>query len=223
MLQGVLTLPGLMLVGGVVLSAGYIGYVLWPRWPVEPVAIDAPSVPVTVGTVTFNFPPAAIRQPMQRRPGAQARIDLAYLWPSLTPPDPAVVPQPVLSPGSVDRVFVKVSAADGLSPTERIRTIYPRYLDERVAAGPEGLAARPFRDTTPYKGEELIYDPANAERFTVRCSQDGLGATLGICLYERRIGDADLLVRFPRDWLSDWRDVMEKLEKLIAGFRAAGG
>ncbi len=219
--QNLLTLPVMLLAGGIALSVGYIAYVLWPRWPAEPVAIDAPSLPVTIGNATFNSPPAAIRRPVQRRPGVQERVDLAFLWPSLTPPDPVARPEPISSPSAVDRVFVTISAADGLPPAERVKTIYPRYLDTRIGGGPDGLAVRPFRDGTPYQGEELIYDNANAERFLVRCSQNGKAATLGICLYERRIGEADVVVRFPRDWLADWRGVMAGLEKLVAGFRVA--
>ena len=52
----------------------------------------------SVGGVTFNVPPAAIRVPVQRQPGAQARIDLTFLWPSLTPPDPAIKPPPTDAP-----------------------------------------------------------------------------------------------------------------------------
>ena len=37
----------------------------------------------------FNIEPAAIRRPLQRKPGTQERVDLAYLWPSLVPPEPA--------------------------------------------------------------------------------------------------------------------------------------
>jgi hypothetical protein len=156
---------------------------------------------------------------MQRRPGTLDRIDASFLWPSLAPPDPATRPEPVLSSSTVDRIFVTISANDGLPAPERIKTIYPRYLDSRIVAAPAGLAARPFRDTTPYQGEELIYDPQDAERFTVRCSQNGKASTLGICLYERRFGDADVVVRFPTDWLSDWQNVRERLERLVAGFR----
>jgi hypothetical protein len=29
----------------------------------------------------FNVPPAAIRFKVQRRPGAQARVDLTFVWP----------------------------------------------------------------------------------------------------------------------------------------------
>ena len=219
--RGILTLPVLLLLAGVMLAGGYIAYVLWPRWPSEPVAPDAPFLPIAISGVTFNIPPAAIRRPVQRRPGAQERIDLSYLWPSLAPPDPAARPAPAASASAVDRVFVTIAASEGaLPPAERANTIYPRYLDSRIVSGPGGLAARPFRDNTPYQGEELIYDPAQAGRFTLRCTKNGPAATLGMCLYERRIGDADLVVRFPRDWLEDWKPVMENVETLISGMRA---
>ena len=72
-----------------VIAAAYVAYVLWPRWPDAPVALDAPSLPIIVAGVMFNIEPAAIRMTVQRQPGTQERVDLAYLWPSLMPPDPA--------------------------------------------------------------------------------------------------------------------------------------
>jgi hypothetical protein len=54
----------------------------------------------------------------------------------------------------------------------------------------------------------------------VRCTRNGAGATPGTCLYERRIEDAaDLVVRFPRDWLEDWRSVAGNLDRLIRDLR----
>jgi hypothetical protein len=219
--RNLLTLPLILLFAGAGLAAIYIGYVLWPRWPGEPVAIDAPSLPITISGVVFNVPPASIRRPVQRRPGTQERIDLAFLWPSLAPPDPAAKPVPVSSPSAVDRVFVTIAGSESpLAPLERVKSIYPRYLDSRITSGPGGLALQPFRDGTPYQGEALIYDAGNAERFLVRCTKNGAASTLGICLYERRIGEADIVVRFPRDWLDDWRNVAGGLERLIASLRA---
>src|SRR5262245_1804821 len=69
-------------------GAAFVAYVLWPRWPAPPIAADAPALPVTIGGTLFNVPPAALRLPVQRRAGAHERIDLAFLWPSLAPPDP---------------------------------------------------------------------------------------------------------------------------------------
>ncbi|HYI30025.1 MAG TPA: hypothetical protein VD863_19480, partial [Bradyrhizobium sp.] len=68
------------------LAGAPIAYMLWPQ--AQPVAPDAPSLPITVGGTTFNVPPAAIRFKMQRRAGPQARVDLVFLWPSLEPPSP---------------------------------------------------------------------------------------------------------------------------------------
>ena len=105
-----------------------IAYILWPRWP-EPVAVDAPSMPIIVGGVTFNVPPAAIRVPMQRRPGTQPRLDLVFVWPSLAPPDPTVKGTPAAPLNVNDRIFVTVIGADStLPPIERLKTIYPRYI-----------------------------------------------------------------------------------------------
>jgi hypothetical protein len=47
--------------------------------------------------------------------------------------------------------------------------------------------------------------------------------TPGTCLAERRVGDADVVARFPRDWLDNWRDVEEKLGRLIDRLRPAPG
>jgi hypothetical protein len=38
-------------------------------------------------------------------------------------------------------------------------------------------------------------------------------------MHERRLGGADITVRFPRAWLDDWRAVDDGIERLIAGFR----
>jgi hypothetical protein len=168
-------------------ACAYIGYVLWPRWPGPPVGPDAPALPVTVAGVAFNLPPAAIRVPVQRRPGAQERVDLAFLWPSL-------------------------------APAERMRNVYPRYTAAEATPGPGGLTVLPFRAGTPYQGEDLIYDAATPT-FLARCSRNGAGPTPGICLYERRIEGADLTLRFPRDWLDDWRLVAGNIDRLIARLR----
>src|SRR5262245_54998972 len=70
----------LILVPLVVGAVGYVASVLWPRWSREPLASEAPELPITVGDVLFNISPAAIRVAVQRRAGAQERVDLAFLW-----------------------------------------------------------------------------------------------------------------------------------------------
>ena len=43
-----------------------------------------------------------------------------------------------------------------------------------------------------------------------------------MCLLERRIGAADIIFRFPRDWLVQWQDLAAKLDRLIASLRPPG-
>lgn len=222
-----LALPLLAVGVAVAAATGFILHVLWPRWHGPPLGPNAPALPVTVAGVAFNVPPAAIRVPIQRQPGAHERIDLAFLWPSLQPPDGTPLPN-VPAKGLPNaqpfvRVFVTIAAArDTLPPAERVKTIYPRYAETEPTAGPEGLAVIAFRQGTPYQGEDLIYDAATPENFLVRCSRNGAGPTPGTCLYVRRIGEADVTVRFLRDWLADWRPVAGNIERLIAKLRPAG-
>ena len=191
------------------------------RWPAAVGAPDAPSLPISVGGLVFNVPPAAIRLPPQRRAGAQSRLDLVFLWPALVPPDPAAKPVASEEVPAFDRLFVTIAALDDtLGPAERIKTIYPRYFDFGRFAGPDGLLVIRFRDGTPYQAEDLFYDPAAPERFVVRCSRPGAGPTPGICLLERRLAEAaDVTVRFPRDWLVDWRRLSAGIDRLIASLR----
>jgi hypothetical protein len=197
--------------------------IAWMLWPgPSMIAPDAPSVPINIGGTTFNVPPAAIRFRMQRRPGAQVRIDLALLWPSLAPPDASIKPQPTDTPEVIDRLFVTIAANDGtLAPLERLKTIYPRYLDAAPIVGPDGLSQQSFRDATPYQGEDLMLDNAQPERFLLRCTRQA-GPTPAMCLHERRLGGAEVTVRFPRAWLSDWHTVEDGMDKLIAAFKPSG-
>jgi len=211
-------LLGPLLVFGavVVMAASYVAYVLWPRWPDAPVAHDAPSMPIVIAGATFNIEPAAIRMAVQRRPGTHDRVDLAYLWPSLIPPDPALKIHDGVPVDPNERLFVTIETADGTLPIiERVETIYARYLVAEPKAGPEGLTLRGFRDDSPYRGEELAFESQAPAHFLARCSRKGV-MNSGTCLLERRIGDADITVRFPRDWLADWKNLAAGIDRLMA-------
>ena len=221
--RSVLWLPFAVFTAGLVCAALWVTWLLWPRWPAADMALDAPSLPITVNGVNFNIPPAAIRNKMQRKPGTQERVDLMFRWPSLEPPDPAVKAGPVTSAKTIDRVFLTIANYGNTLPLiERFKTIYPRYLEPSITTDPGGLSVRPFRDGTPYQGEDMLYDSASPERFLVRCTRDGKGEAIGMCLFERRIERAEFTARFPREWLSDWAEVSQGLEALIAKLRGAG-
>src|SRR3954466_8217439 len=208
------------LVALIIFAAAFVALVLWPRWPSAAAAPDAPSRPITVGGVLFNPPPAAIRVPLQRHPGAQERVDLAFLWPSLAPPDPSAKPSPAEQIAPIDRIFITITPqSSAVAPNDRVRSIYPRYLADTQFDGPDGLKVIAFKEGTPYQNEDLFFDPAAQPGFVVRCSRPGAAGTPGMCLYERRIENTDLTVRFPSDWLTKWRILDERMAQLIAQLR----
>jgi hypothetical protein len=211
-----------------VLAAGFVvSYMLWPTWPSAPVALDAPAMPMTVANVLFDVPPAAIRAAVQRHPGPHERVDLAFLWPSLEPPQPDAkgAGQPAADNDgdaaakpvdTTQRLFVTIAGLGSmLLPAERLRTIYPRYIEAQASAGPDGLAIVAFRAGTPYESEDLVYVGTNPEQFFARCTRQ-VGTVRGTCLHERLIDSAEVTLRFPRNWLDDWRGVATGADRLMA-------
>ena len=201
-------------------ALGYIGFLLWPRWPAAGV-MDAPALPISVEGVLFNVPPAAIRIPVQRHAGAQPRLDLVFLWPELTPPQAGLKPALTDDPKPLNQLFISIAAPQGKLPLEdRIKSIYARYTATEAFAGPEGLVGLAFRDGTPYQGEDLFFEPERPDHFLVRCTR-AAGPTAGSCLLERHIGQAELTARFSRDWLADWQNLAAGVERLIASLRGS--
>jgi hypothetical protein len=206
---------------GCAVAAGAIAlvaYLLWPTWGAD--ASSAPArLPVSIGATLFNVPTAAIRMKIQRHSGPQERVDLSFAFPSLEPPDaPKHVSADTVEEGAqpIDRIFLSIAAHhDTLAPDTRVRTIYPRYLEQASTPGEDGLTMRAFRDGTPYSNEDLFV--ANTPNLSARCSRDA--ATPGMCLSERRIDGADLTFRFPRSWLAQWRDVANAMDRLTAQLR----
>jgi hypothetical protein len=202
-------------------AVALVAYLLWPTWTPEDPSVPA-QLPVSVGGTLFNVPTAAVRMKIQRHSGAQERVDLSFDFPSLQPPGP---PKHVSGDAAderlqpIDRIFLSIAAHhDAMAPATRVRTIYPRYLEEQSRPGPAGLTIRAFRDGTPYSHEDLLF--ADEPNITARCSRDA--ATPGMCLSERRLAGADLTFRFPRSWLARWREVASATDRLTMQLRGPG-
>jgi hypothetical protein len=203
-------------------AIGLVAYLLWPTWGVG--AANAPSrLPVSVGGTLFNVPTPAVRRKIQRHSGPQERVDLSFTFPSLEAPEmprhfSADTVEEKVQP--IDRIFLSISAHhDTLAPDIRVRTIYPRYLEQASTPIDDALTMRAFRDGSPYANEDLFV--ADAPNLTARCTRDDV--TPGMCLSERRVDGADLTFRFPRSWLSQWRDVANAMNRLTAQLQGPKG
>lgn len=225
--RSVFTLPFASFVFLVGAAAVFVSYVLWPSWPGDTATLDVPEIPITVAGVLFDVPPAAIRESVQRHAGDQDRIDLAFEWPSLNPPKPDSKPsdKTALNANNAsaaaaepenERLFVTIDGlGTELPPLDRLRTIYPRYVESQASAGPNGLAILPFKSGTPYAGEDLVYVGSNPEQFFALCTRAGASVP-GTCIQERLIDTAKLTFRFPRAWFGDWHTIADGFDRLVA-------
>jgi hypothetical protein len=202
-------------------AVALVAYLLWPTWGAGP-AGSPDRLPVSVGTTLFNVPTSAIRRKIQRHSGPQERVDLSFVFPSLEAPEaPKHVSADRVEESAqqpIDRIFLSIAAHhDTLAPDTRVRTIYPRYLDQTSTPIDDGLTMRAFRDGSPYANEDLF--SAGTPALNARCTRDGM--TPGMCLSELRVDGADLTFRFPRAWLAQWRDVANAMKRLTARIRTA--
>jgi hypothetical protein len=212
---------GLIAAGAIALVA----YLLWPTWGPE-AASDPGRLPVSIGASIFNVPPGAVRMKIQRHSGPQERVDLSFSFPSLEAPDAPEAPRHISADIAedaiqpIDRIFLSIAAHhDSLAPETRVRTIYPRYLEQAAPPAQDGLTARAFREGSPYSGEDLFL--ADAPALSARCTRDA--KTPGMCLSERRVEGADLTFRFPRSWLAQWRDVADAMNRLTVQLHGPRG
>jgi hypothetical protein len=202
-------LSGGLIAGGAI---AIVSYLLWPTW--HQAGATAPShLPVDVGGTLFNVPAGAFRIKVQAHSGSQDRLDLAFAYPSLGAPEPPrrVSAQTASEPAQFDRLFVTITAHGGsLAPEQRVRTIYPRYLDPVALPTESGLLHRSFRDNSPYDGEDFFY--ADQPSLSARCTRDQ--TTPGMCVSERRQGAADIAFRFPRAWLAQWQELTGAMDRI---------
>jgi hypothetical protein len=225
---GLPLLPLALLLALALFGGSFVAYVLWPTWSGAPVALDAPTIPITIEGVLFEVPPGAVRAAVERHPGAHERIDLAFLWPSLLPPppddsSPVQTPTAVSTEQAAERLFVTISPLGSvLPPNERLRSIYPRYVEATASAGADGLAILPFRAGSPYQGEDLVYFADAPDRFFARCTRQ-VGIVPGNCIVDRQVDRVVVTLRFPRDWLKGWREVSTGIDRLLAQLEQGSG
>ena len=191
-------------------------------WYSEIVASSAEQVPrpvhVIVGTVPLSVPYDLVRFPGQRRDAAVDRLELVLRWP---PHSASGAGQATGRAGDTDVLIALSPPDDSLNPTRRLGAIYHRLLDPATLNAPQGLTGRRFVPDSGYEGEELFYDPASPTSYFVRCAPP-ITDQPGTCLREIRLTDRlDVVYRFPRSLLGQWRRLDETISALLAAISTA--
>lgn len=188
-------------------------------WRTERPQAAAPEpVRATVGGVALTIPRDLVRSEAQRRNAEYARLELALPWPPHEG-DASRAPRPSLS----NTVFVTLAPSDeAIDATQRLAAVYARFLENEIRAEPQGLASRRFRIGSGYDGEDLVYDPARPGAYFVRCAP-AAGDAPPACLRETRYGHRlDVVYRFPRHMLEDWRRLDMAIGALLAAIGVPG-
>jgi hypothetical protein len=194
-----------LLIGlGALALAGAVALIVAPRFgahePPRPVV-------VTLGAQRLTILSAYLR-PEARQGGARAALDLAALFPDFSPAGDVgdVNARTDLAERFARTVFVTVAPADSsLDPAERPAKLYQRFLEENSWSHPGGLVARAFAAGSPFEGDELYYVAPDGREFAARCLRpDAERKTPNTCIYDARLGDLDVEMRFSAALLSQW-------------------
>jgi len=179
--------------------------------PMQPVAI-------TLGGEKLNIPAGYLR-PDSRQGGAMDALELAALFPGFTPAGETrdIDARTDLSDRFARVVFVTARPSDlSLYPAERPARLYARFLDQTSWSHPGGLVARAFTPGSPFEGDELYYVEPEGREFAARCRRpDPERKTPNTCIYDFRVGDLDIEMRFSAGLLAEWASLKSAARSLI--------
>ncbi len=165
------------------------------------------AVTVALGGERLTLPSAYLR-PNSRQGGAMDALNLVVFFPDFSPAGDVgdVNAQTDLAERFARIVFVSAKPSDSsLDPAERTARLYQRFLDENSWSHPGGLVARAFVDGSPFQGDELYYIAPEGREFAARCGRpDPERKTPNTCIYDFRLRDLDIEMRFAAALLSDW-------------------
>ena len=108
-----------------------------------------------------------------------------------------------------------------LTEADRFKRVYLGYVSNpRGEPGPYGLTLYQFRADSGYKDEDLFVGENAAGLVVLRCVRKGSRVPSPSCLRDMPVAPGvSLSYRFKRTHLSQWRDISENVDKLIASFR----
>jgi len=211
--------PTLLIGLGVLALAGLAAIALAPRFR----AHEPPrSVAVTLGAERLALSSAYLK-PNAREDGATDALDLAAFFPGFSPAGDLsdVTAGADLAERFARIVFVRAKPSDSSpDPAERPAKLYQRFLEENSWSHPGGLVARAFVDGSPFEGDELYYVAPEGREFAARCRRpDPERKTPNTCIYDFRLGELDVEMRFSAALLAEWATLKAGVRGLIEAAR----
>lgn len=207
----VMSFLGLAAVAALAGGAGFYG--LFPR------RVEAPTtVQAFVGSQRLTLPGGYFR-PNSRGGGPLDLLTLAAFFPDFTPAGEVsdITRDTSLTERFEKLVFITIRPGDSsLDPADRPARLYARFLEPDGWSHPGGLIARAFQAGSPFEGQELYFVAPEGRDFAARCRlPDQTQKTPNSCIYDFRVDDLDVEMRFSAALLSEWRNLNAGVRGLI--------
>lgn len=110
--------------------------------------------------------------------------------------------------------LVFTTSDQSLSPSERVRMLYARFLSSEATPASGGLIRRQFRDGTPYEGETLFLSPPEGRAFAARCPTVAKPELPVTCYAEIRHAGFDIQIQLARRDLALWEKIVARVRDL---------
>lgn len=176
---------------------------------------------VLIGNNVLSMPANMIRFSNQRRDGLTTRLDLYARWPGLTgytESDRAIFN--LLTPKR-QLLFMSIEERTmSRDMSGRYLPIYAALIEPEGESLPEGLTVHRFMEGSGYAGEELVLSDTTGGNpaFVARCMSDASAENFNACERDIQFGKGlQLLYRFPRDMLAEWKTLDEAMRQFATG------
>ncbi|GGA82872.1 hypothetical protein GCM10011491_07890 [Brucella endophytica] len=186
---------------------------------------DATMREIVIGNDVLRLPSNMIRFPAQRRDGIANRVDLYLKWPEMAGYSAETRNDFNFATAKRQLLFLSIeSRTMSRDMSGRYQPIYSTLIEQPGKAGPTGLAIHTLRADSGYTDEELVVSSAEngPPAFVARCLNENAAKGMAApCERDIHFGkDLQLLYRFPRDLLSNWRALDEAVKTFAAGHLA---
>ncbi|MBB2970891.1 hypothetical protein [Mesorhizobium sp. RMAD-H1] len=180
---------------------------------------------IVIGNNVLTIPANMIRFPAQRRDGVANRVDLYLKWPEMAGYSAQARSEFNFTAARRQLLFLSIEPRTmSRDMAGRYLPIYSALIELPGTPGPAGLTLYSFRQTSGYINEELAVSSTGGDTpdFVARCLEENVAKEMaGACERDIQFGDGlQLLYRFPRHLLGEWRALDEAVRSFAAGHLA---